>query len=89
MNTIERYKKVFIEIFEINESQLENLKYQDIDAWDSLGHMSMVGALEDEFDIVLEMDDIIDFSSYKKGIETLAKYGVDFKEWTNFKILIK
>ncbi len=80
MNTIERYKKVFIEIFEINESQLENLKYQDIDAWDSLGHMSMVGALEDEFDIVLEMDDIIDFSSYKKGIETLAKYGVDFKE---------
>ena len=40
--------------------------------------MSMVGALEDEFDIMLEMDDIIDFSSYKKGMETLAKYGVNF-----------
>ncbi len=79
MSTIERYKKVFIEIFEINESELEDLNYQDIPAWDSLGHMSMVGALEDEFDIMLEMDDIIDFSSFKKGMETLAKYGVSFE----------
>tara|TARA_A100001388_G_C28774600_1_gene506421 strand:- start:1587 stop:1826 length:240 start_codon:yes stop_codon:yes gene_type:complete len=78
MSTIERYNKVFIEIFEIKESELENLNYQDIPEWDSLGHMSMVGALEDEFDIMLEMDDIIDFSSYKKGMETLAKYGVNF-----------
>lgn len=78
MSTIERYNKVFIEIFEIKESELQNLNYQDIPEWDSLGHMSMVGALEDEFDIMLEMDDIIDFSSYKKGMETLAKYGVNF-----------
>ena len=79
MSTIKRYNKVFIEIFEIKESELENLNYQDIPQWDSLGHMSMVGALEDEFDIMLEMDDIIDFSSYKKGMETLAKYGVSFE----------
>ena len=78
MSSIERYKKVFVEIFEISENDLENLNYQDIPQWDSLGHMSMVGALEDEFDIMLEMDDIIDFSSFKKGIETLTKYGVDF-----------
>jgi len=67
-----------MEIFEISENELENLNYQDIPQWDSLGHMSMVGALEDEFDIMLEMDDIIDFSSFKKGIETLTKYGVEF-----------
>ena len=78
MDTLERYKKVFIEIFEIEENSVEDLKYQDIPQWDSLGHMSMVGALEDEFDIMLEMDDIIDFSSYKKGMETLTKYGVKF-----------
>ena len=78
MKSIERYKKVFMEIFEISENELENLNYQDIPQWDSLGHMSMVGALEDEFDIMLEMDDIIDFSSFKKGIETLTKYGVEF-----------
>ena len=78
MDTIEKYKKVFIDSFEIKEDQLEDLKYQDIPQWDSLGHMSMIGALEDEFDIMLEMDDIIDFSSFKKGMETLGKYGVKF-----------
>lgn len=79
MKTLERYKKVFIKTFEIDESQLENLNYQDIAQWDSLGHMSMIGSLEDEFDIMLEMDDIIDFSSFKKGMETLSKYGVSFE----------
>jgi len=76
MSNLDRYKKVFIDTFEIEENILNDLKYQDIEQWDSLGHMSMIGALEDEFDIMFEMDDIIDFSSFKKGIETLGKYGV-------------
>ena len=76
MNNLDKYKKVFIEIFDINEDILENLKYQDIDQWDSVGHMSMIAALEEEFDIMMEMDDIIDFSSFKKGIETLSKYDI-------------
>ena len=53
-----------------------NLKYNEIPEWDSIGHMSLIGALEDEFGISIDTDDIIDFSSYAKGIETLAKYGV-------------
>ena len=51
MSNLERYKKVFIDTFEIQEDQLNDLKYQDIEEWDSLGHMSMIGALEEEFDI--------------------------------------
>ena len=37
-------------------------------------------ALEDAFDIMMDTDDIIDFSSYEKGKEILAKaaYGVEF-----------
>ena len=77
MSNLERYKKVFIDSFEIEEDKLNDLKYQDIEQWDSLGHMSMIGALEEEFDIMFEMDDIIDFSSYKKGVETLLKYGIN------------
>tara|TARA_B100000989_G_C19317972_1_gene375484 strand:- start:146 stop:385 length:240 start_codon:yes stop_codon:yes gene_type:complete len=76
MNNLERYKKVFIDTFEIEESVLNDLKYQDIEEWDSLGHMSMIGALEEEFDIMFEMEDIIDFSSFAKGKETLAKYKI-------------
>tara|TARA_Y100001978_G_scaffold91348_1_gene81853 strand:+ start:140 stop:379 length:240 start_codon:yes stop_codon:yes gene_type:complete len=79
MNNLERYKKVFIDCFEIEEVELTDLKYQDIDQWDSLGHMSMIGALEEEFDIMFEMDDIIDFSSFIKGKETLSKYGIEIE----------
>ena len=51
-------------------------RYQCIPAWDSVGHMGMIAELEETFDILLETDDIIDFSSYTKGIEILAKYKV-------------
>ena len=79
MTNIEKYNNAFIECFEISEDQLAELKYQDIPAWDSVGHMSLIAALEDAFDIMFDTDDIIDFSSYEKGKEILAKddYGVE------------
>jgi acyl carrier protein len=40
--------------------------------------MSLIAELEEVFDIMMEMDDIIDFSSYKKGFELIGKYGVEF-----------
>ena len=54
------------------------LAYQGVENWDSVGHMSLVAELEDTFDIMLETDDIIDFSSYDKGIEILRKYDIEF-----------
>ena len=36
-----------------------------------------VAAIEDAFDIMMEMDDIIDLSSYEKGKELLKKYEVE------------
>lgn len=79
MSNLEIYKNAFKETFQIEESDLnEKLEYQSIDSWDSVGHMSLMAFLEDEFDIMLEMDDIVDFGSYLTGIETLKKYGVNF-----------
>ena len=80
MNNIEKYNSAFIETFEISEDQLTGLKYQNIIAWDSVGHMSLIAALEDAFDIMMDTDDIIDLSSYEKGKEILSKaeYGVVF-----------
>lgn len=80
MTNLEKYNNAFIESFEITEDQLPGLKYQDIEAWDSVGHMGLIAALEDAFDIMMDTDDIIDFSSYEKGKEILAKddYGVEF-----------
>lgn len=80
MNNLEKYNEVFKETFGINEDQLPGLNYQDIQAWDSVGHMTLIAALEDAFDIMMDTDDIIDFSSYEKGKTILSKeeYGVMF-----------
>ena len=73
----EVYDKVFMESFSINQSQLTiELQYDSINEWDSVGHMTMVAGLEEAFEIVLEMDDIIDFNSYEAGKVILAKYDV-------------
>lgn len=72
MTNLEKYNEVFCKTFEITEDKLAGLKYQDIDAWDSVGHMTLVANLEDTFDIMMETDDIIDLSSYEKGKEILA-----------------
>lgn len=76
MTTYEKYVNAFVENFEVSKEDVEGLQYQGIDAWDSIGHMNLVATLEDEFDIMFDTDDIIDFSSFEKGIEILKKYDV-------------
>jgi acyl carrier protein len=78
MTNLEKYNQAFIESFEVTEDQLPGLKYQDVETWDSVGHMGLIASLEEAFNIMMDTDDIIDFSSYEKGKDILAKdaYGV-------------
>jgi acyl carrier protein len=80
MTNLEKYKNIFIESLSIKPDAFsEEIKYNDVSEWDSIGHMTLMSALEDGFEITLETDDIIDFSSYKKGIELLgSKYEIIF-----------
>jgi len=79
MTNIEKYNNAFMDAFQIEENQLAGLKYQQIELWDSVGHMTLVANLEDAFDIMMETDDIIDLSSYEKGKEILANnYSIQF-----------
>lgn len=77
MTNLEKYTNVFCETFDITPDQTEDLKYQSIEAWDSVGHMGIIASLEDTFEIMLDTDDIIDLSSFEKGKEILAKYNVE------------
>ena len=65
--------------FQIPEDQLVGLKYQDIPEWDSVGHMGLMGDLEEVFSIELDIDDIIEFSSFEKWMEILKKYNISFE----------
>lgn len=72
-----KYKKAFLESLEISDEKiLDKLKYNDIEQWDSIGHMGLISALEDVFEISIETNDVIDFSSFNKGKEILKKYKV-------------
>ena len=77
MDNKTKYENVFVKSFSINKKVLKkDLKYNTIPKWDSVGHMTMIGKLEDTFKITMEMDDIIDFSSFKKEIKILKKYKI-------------
>ncbi len=56
----------------------DDLAYNAIKEWDSVGHMALVAALEGAFDIMLDTDDILGLSSVARAREILAKYGVVF-----------
>lgn len=77
MSNLDKYTEAFTTTFDIKPEQTSGLKYQDIEAWDSVGHMGLVAAIEDAFGIMLDADDIVDLSSFEKGQEILKKYNVE------------
>jgi len=77
MENIEKYKKAFINSFEVKEEDVNKLEYQSIPEWDSVGHMGLISELEEAFDIQFEMDDVVELGSYYKGIEILKKYQIE------------
>jgi len=79
MSNKEKYQNIFIKSLSIDSNKFnENIKYNEIPEWDSIGHMTLISGLEDGFDISIETDDIVDLSSYQKGMDILKKYKVSF-----------
>lgn len=73
-----RVEKVFRETFQLaDDVDVPKLAYREIAQWDSVGHMQLVAALETEFDVMLETDEIIDMSNFAKAIEILERHLVD------------
>tara|TARA_B100000787_G_scaffold170104_1_gene164031 strand:- start:5710 stop:5949 length:240 start_codon:yes stop_codon:yes gene_type:complete len=77
MENSQKYKSIFLQSLGIGEDVFnEEIKYNEIPEWDSIGHMTLMSGLEEEFNITIETDDIVDFSSFKKGKEILEKYKI-------------
>ena len=73
-----KYISIFIKSFSMDKKKFnEKIKYNDVPEWDSIGHMTLMSELEEGFNISIDTDDIIDFSSFKKGIQILKKYKVN------------
>ena len=79
MSNLEIYKQAFIDSLSIDQKLLnKDLKYNEVPEWDSIGHMTLMSDLEEKFKINIDTYDIVDFSSFKKGMEILKKYKVEF-----------
>ena len=79
MSNKKKYRDIFIQSLSINEKKFnEKIKYNEISEWDSIGHMTLMSSLEEKFSISMDTDDIVDFSSFEKGVKILEKYGVKF-----------
>ena len=79
MSSKEKYQNIFIQSLSMDEKKFnEKIKYNEIPEWDSIGHMTLMSSLEEKFSISMDTDDIVDFSSFKKGIEILKKYSISF-----------
>ena len=78
MSNKKKYQDIFIKSLSIDSNKFnENIKYNEIPEWDSIGHMTLISGLEEEYKISFETDDIVDFSSFKKGITILKKYNIN------------
>lgn len=78
-NNQERLYSAFAEALQLQVVEInDSVSYQKTAKWDSVAHMSLIAALDAEFDIMIDTDDVIDLSSVGKAKEILSKYGVQF-----------
>lgn len=78
MTNIEKLVNVFVTSLGILPEEAERAVFKGTKGWDSVGHVNLMNAIEEEFDVSLEPDDILDFKSFAIGKEILGKYGIGF-----------
>ena len=62
------------DVFEVDEGDISaDMEKDDIEAWDSLGMLSLMARLDEDFDIVLEEDELQDLKSIQNIIDFLKR----------------
>jgi acyl carrier protein len=60
-----------------DEIDLDTAAYGKTEGWDSVGHMGLVSAIETEFGIEVEADDVVAMATYPAVAEILrSRYGL-------------
>jgi acyl carrier protein len=74
---MEKLKTILKRTFNITDKEYsDSLTQDDIANWDSLKHMELVVALEQEYDMVLEMEEILELKSIQSIKDILQKKGI-------------
>ena len=79
MTNLEKYNQIFTEVFGVDSSVLnDDFSKDTVDQWDSVHQLNLVAIAEEAFDIMLDPEDIMSFTSYKAGKEILKNQNIDF-----------
>ena len=80
MTNLEKLNQIFCEVFSVDESALnENFVNTNVDTWDSIHQLSMVAAIEEAFDLMMDAEDILEMTSYENVKQLLvSKYEIAF-----------
>ena len=78
MTNLEKLNNIFCEVFSVGASALTSeFNKCTVEGWDSVHQLSLTSAIEDEFDIMLDAEDILEFTSYDNAKTILAKYEIE------------
>ncbi len=78
MSNLEKLNKIFCTVFSVDEAALNaDFDKNNVAGWDSVHQLNLTSSVEDEFDIMLDAEDILDFTSYDKVKTILAKYDIE------------
>lgn len=78
MTNREKFNNAFVEVFGVEESALnDTFAKENVDSWDSVHQLNIIAILEEAFDIMFDPEDIMELTSYEKGLALMAKYEVE------------
>ncbi len=80
MTNLERLNQIFCEVYSVEESALnEEFINTNVNTWDSIHQLSMVAAIEETFDLMMDAEDILEMTSYVSVKNLLtSKYEIAF-----------
>jgi acyl carrier protein len=78
MTNLEKLNQIFCDVFTAEESALNSeFNNCNVEGWDSVHQLSLTSSIEDAFDIMLDAEDIMEFTSYDNAKAILAKYDIE------------
>ena len=78
MSNLEQLNGIFCEVFSVDASALgAGFDNKSVEGWDSVRQLSLTSSVEDAFDIMLDPEDILEFTSYDNVKAILVKYDIE------------
>lgn len=66
-DVVEKVKAAFVSAFNLDPATFRvEMLPEDVQGWDSLGHLTLVSALQEQFGLEFEVNEVMDMDSVQK-----------------------